>query len=380
LARAGLISPCPSHEGAMGCCESSASIQSEVSTSSSLLSSNKPHYLTEQIFKKYDHNGNGLLDVSELKSLMQDAFPGENFSDADMATMHNTLDMDKDGSIGVNELRAFLRLYQPGQQQIRTKTALIIVDVQNDFITGTLANPYSAADIVPIINNLRDKFDVVVISYDWHPHDHCSFVESASEGKVAIKEEVKKFDPFTFVTLKEDKDRPEHQQILYPRHAVQNSEGGKCHKDLVIKDTDLSVYKGVKPNIDSYSAFFDNMKANDTGLTAMLEKENVTDVYCCGLVTDICVKSTALHGAEVGFNAYVIHDASRPLSNDNIEPTKKVLTEAGVGWVTVDEAVKKVTAKKDLSLKEYMGQIKNSQNAKRIHGQEEPSLSSHRPA
>eukprot|EP00439_Symbiodinium_sp_Y106_P045756 s957_g5.t2 len=295
-------------EGAMGCCESSASVQSEVTTSSSLLSSNKPHFLTEQIFKKYDRNGNGLLDVSELKSLMQDAFPGENFSDADMATMHNTLDMDKDGSIGVNELRAFLRLYQPGQQQIRTKTALIIVDVQNDFITGTLANPYSAADIVPIINNLRDKFDVVVISYDWHPHDHCSFVESASEGK----EEVKKFDPFTFVTLKEDKDRPEHQQILYPRHA----------------------------------AFFDNMKANDTGLTAMLEKENVTDVYCCGLVTDICVKSTALHGAEVGFNAYVIHDASRPLSNDNIEPTKKVLTEAGVGWVTVDETVKKAPPQK----------------------------------
>jgi len=345
--------------------------------STSLLSSDKPHFLSEEIFKKYDKNGNGFLEVSELSALMKDAFPSEKFTEDDMAVMFQILDMDKDGSIATNELRAFLRCYQPGTQKIRTKSALVIVDVQNDFITGTLANPYQAADIVPIINGLRDKFDVVVISYDWHPNVHCSFVECANAGELAIKEEGNSFEPFTFVTLLEDPDRPEHAQILYPRHAVQGTEGGKTHADLIVKDSDLKVYKGVRPNIDSYSAFFDNMKANDTGLTAMLENENVTDVYCCGLVTDICVKSTALHGAEVGFNAFVIHDASRPLSNDNVEPTKKLLAEAGVGWLSVAEAVAKVAAKTDISLQEYMSQIKAAVNVKRIHSEVEPTLNSH---
>merc|ERR1712146_810838 len=104
------------------------------------------------------------------------------------------------------------------------------------------------------------------------------------------KESNKQFNSFTEVTLVGDKDRKEHSQMLYPRHAVQGSEGGKTHPDLVVKETDKRVNKGTKQNIDSYSAFFDNCKANDTGLTALLEAEGVTDVYCVGLVFDICVK------------------------------------------------------------------------------------------
>jgi len=343
-----------------------------------MLQSGKPHFLAEKIFEKYDHNQNGLLEASELAALMKDAFPGETFTEQDQQLMLQSFDFDQNGSIGVNELRAFLRLYVPGQSMIKTKTALIIIDVQNDFITGTLANPYKAAEIVPIINNIRDKFDCVCISYDWHPFEHCSFAESVSAGKFPIKEKVEKFAPFTPITLVADKDRPEHSQMLYPRHAVMDSEGGKCHADLVVKDQDLRVYKGTKPNIDSYSAFFDNIKANDTGLTAMLEKEGVTDVYCCGLVTDICVKSTALHGAEVGFNAYVIEDASKPLDQNNIEPTKKALAEAGVGWLTCKEALAKIeSGKKELTLREYMSQAKKSVYAKRVHSELEGTLSSH---
>merc|ERR1719215_463291 len=120
-------------------------------------------------------------------------------------------------------------------------------------------------------------------------------------------------------------DRAEHKQMLYPRHAVQGTEGSECHKDLVWKDEDGWICKGTKPNIDSYSAFFDNCKANDTGLTAMLEKAGVTDVYCCGLVTDICVQATALHGAEAGFLVAVIEDATKPLSADNLPTTKATL-------------------------------------------------------
>merc|ERR1712216_357101 len=133
------------------------------------------------------------------------------------------MDFDQDGQIGVNELRAFLRGYDPEESpMMRSKSALIVVDVQNDFITGTLANPYKAAEIVPKINQVREKVATVVISYDYHPDPHCSFVESVNEGKVAMKESLDEpFGPFSTVTLTADEDRPEHQQMIYPRHAVQ---------------------------------------------------------------------------------------------------------------------------------------------------------------
>ena len=111
--------------------------------------------------------------------------------------------------------------------------ALLIIDVQNDFISGSLANRYGADVIVPVINGMRDAFDLVVISMDWHPHDHCSFVESANGGKVALAgKSEESYVPFTMVTLRGDADRAEHPQMLYPRHAVCNTQGGACHPAL----------------------------------------------------------------------------------------------------------------------------------------------------
>ncbi|CAE8587589.1 unnamed protein product [Polarella glacialis] len=332
--------------------------------------------LTDAVFNKYDKDGNGELDVKELSALMADAFPEQPLTQEELKVMMQALDLNQDGKVGANELRAFLRCYDPKSHHIKTKTALIIIDAQNDFITGTLANPYNGQQIVPIINGLRDKVDLVVISYDWHPEEHCSFVESANAGKIAMLDEPKTFEPFTMITLKGDADRPEHQQMLYPRHAVQDTWGGKCHEDLVLKDTDKVIYKGTKPNIDSYSAFFDNCKANDTGLLEMLQSAGVTDVYCAGLVFDICVKSTALHGAELGFNMLVIHDACKPLSDAQVEPTKAVLASAGVDVLSVDEAVGKLSARKDRTLKEFMSGIRRLKPAKRIH-REMDSMSSH---
>eukprot|EP00439_Symbiodinium_sp_Y106_P042751 s1839_g5.t1 len=320
----------------------------------------------DEIFTRYDENQtllsqirclkmvrNGELEVKELANFLRDAFPGTKLTDEEIATLTAEFDADqslgKNGTIGLNELRAFLRCYDAEQSAMQRKSALVVIDVQslaaiptlNDFIDGTLANKYEAEKIVPIINQIRDDFDVVVISYDWHPHEHCSFVESANDGKVALQEtdQVGKFESFQTVTLLGDPDRAGHSQMLYPRHAVQDAEGAKCHKDLVLKSSDLSVYKGVKPNIDSYSAFFDNCKANDTGLRLMLEENKVTDVYCVGLVFDICVKSSALHGAELGFRVSVIEDACRPLSESEVGPTKDVLNKAGVNVLSSAAAV-----------------------------------------
>ena len=257
-----------------------------------------------QVFSKYDIDGDGVLSKEEFTTFVKEALGS--YSDEQAAALLNVIDSDNSGTVGMCELQAFLRCYSPGASSVKTKSALIIIDVQNDFISGTLANPDHAETLVPKINGIRDYFDMVVISYDWHPFTHCSFVESANEGKVDLADDSPAkpeggYPPFSMVKLAGDADRAAHEQALYPRHGVQDTWGAETHKDLVVKESDGKVFKGSKPNIDSYSAFFDNCKANDTGLTAMLEANGITHVYACGLVTDICVKSTALHGAEAGF-------------------------------------------------------------------------------
>lgn len=171
------------------------------------------------------------------------------------------------------------------------------------------------------------------------------------------------------VRLRGDADRPEHSQMVYPRHAVQDTWGGKCVEGLVLAEADRHIYKGTKPNIDSYSAFFDNCKANDTGLSAMLESAGITHVYCCGLVFDICVKSTALHGAELGFHMCVIEDACRPLDHANDEATRATLKEAGVRVISANEACAEATAMQlepSTTLEEYMAGVGKAKLATKV--------------
>jgi len=228
---------------------------------------------------------------------------------------------------------------------------------------------------------MRDAFDLVVISMDWHPHHHCSFVESANDGKIALAGgAAANFTPFSMVTLKGDADRAEHPQMLYPRHAVCDTDGAACHHALDVLDSDPKIYKGTKPNIDSYSAFFDNCKANDTGLTALLEAEGITDVYCCGLVFDICVKSSALHGAEMGFAVTVIEDACRPLDAANVAGVKDELNAAGVAIMSAAEAIRKSKADsgQERTLKEFLKVTKRSKAAQALHSS--MSMGAHAPS
>lgn len=332
--------------------------------------------ISDAVLHKYDKNGDGKLQTTELHRLLVDAFPESEVTEVDTKSLLDYIDFDHDGTISVNELRALLRCYNPASHRIARRTALVIIDVQNDFISGALKNPFNAHEIVPVINGIRDRFDVVVISQDWHPLAHCSFVESVNEGLIPHNENCKQRSPFTQVTLKGDADRPEHTQTLYPRHAVQNSEGAKNHADLVVKDSDKKIYKGVRTNIDSYSAFFDNMKANDTGLTAVLERERVTDVYCCGLVFDICVMSSALHGAEMGFKTSVIEDACRPFFTDKIRDTKKTLARAGVSVIS-SAAAPTQFSHEQLLLKEFLREVGEHKAAVEVHVDVEPTTCSH---
>lgn len=334
-----------------------------------------PLALSDEVFASFDKEGSGNLDVAELREFLLAAFPSFPCTDQDMAIFLEHIDQDRSGTVNITELRAFLRCYDPGASLIRKKTALIIIDVQNDFISGTLANQFNAAEIVPRINEIRDNFDVVTLSYDWHPHDHCSFVESANAGKVAMEDEPREFKFLDVVTLAGDESRPAHQQVLYVRHAVQKSWGGETHPDLIVKESDHKIFKGTSSNIDSYSAFFDNCRAKDTGLTETLSELGVTHIYIVGLVFDICVQSTALHGAEMGFQTTIIEDCTRPLSPDQVETVKKSLRANGVQVMSTPEALADASSRRECTFADWMQGAVRWGSARRTHST--LSLASH---
>ena len=201
------------------------------------------------------------------------------------------------------------------------KTALIIVDMQNDFISGSLAVG-QGADLVAPINALRERpcFDVIVRSRDWHPTDHVSFAEN-HPGK----------ELFTKIVV----DETGRDQMMWPVHCVQGSDGAKYHEDLVCKDSDIEVLKGQVKMVESYSAFGGD--GENTKLTETLRAAGVTKVYSCGLAFDYCVGSTAESAAQLGFQSFLITDMTKSVSPATEEPMQARLAKAGVQFVTSSE-------------------------------------------
>lgn len=223
---------------------------------------------------------------------------------------------------------------------LKPKSALIIVDVQNDFITGSLSVSNCPAghrgeEVVPVINKILDEvsFDLVVYSYDWHPVDHVSFYENVGKRKVIAKgglpvndddnrlEDVQVFDEVTF------EGPPRTDQKLWPKHCVQRTWGAELHPDLRVHKDSINVFKGTNPIVDSYSAFWDNNKLSETGLGKELKDRGITDVFVCGLAYDVCVGSTAEHANEYGFRTTLIDDASRGVDNKGISEMKNKLID-----------------------------------------------------
>jgi nicotinamidase/pyrazinamidase len=172
--------------------------------------------------------------------------------------------------------------------------ALIIVDLQNDFIpAGALAVP-EGDQIVPLINQLQPCFDLVVATQDWHPANHGSFAVNHPGRKL--------HDTINLNGL---------PQVLWPAHCVQHTPGAELVNDLN-RDRIAKVFqKGTDPAVDSYSGFFDNGHRHATGLADFLRAQGVTDVHIVGLATDYCVKFTALDAVAEGFRTILIKDACR---------------------------------------------------------------------
>ncbi len=174
-------------------------------------------------------------------------------------------------------------------EEILTKnSALIVVDMQNDFINGALAVP-NADTIIPIVNEYIKLFEknnlMIVFTRDWHPENHCSFKENGG---------------------------------IWPKHCVQNTYGAEFHKDLYMPTNKYIISKAFLPDLEAYSAF------EKTELDDLLKKNNIDTVFVCGLATDYCVKQTVLSALKLGYKTYLLVDAIKGVDLNNFDSEKAI--------------------------------------------------------
>ncbi len=179
------------------------------------------------------------------------------------------------------------------------RTALLVIDPQNDFCPGGALAVAEGDAIMPVINRLADKFSTVVVTQDWHPADHVSFAARHPGAQ-------------EFQTIELDYGT----QVLWPTHCVMGSAGAALHPALDIACVNLIIRKGSNRLIDSYSAFLEADRTTRTGLHGYFSARGITHVYLCGLATDFCVAWSALDAVSFGLRATVIEDACRAIDLD----------------------------------------------------------------
>jgi len=199
-----------------------------------------------------------------------------------------------------------------------TMDALILVDIQNDFLPGGPLEVPEGDAVVPVANRLLQRFDLAVATRDWHPPDHGSFAANHL-GK----------EPGDTVLL------AGLAQHLWPVHCVQNTAGAEFPAQLDTERIDRIVDKGTEPDVDSYSGFFDNGHRRSTGLEDYLRERGVDTVHIAGLATNICVEATALDACQLGFQTFVVEDGCRgiDLEAGDVEKAKQRMRDAGAKLV-----------------------------------------------
>ena len=196
-----------------------------------------------------------------------------------------------------------------------TKTALILVDLQNDFMPGGALAVTGGDEAVAAANRLMPSYEFVAATQDWHPAEHGSFAASHA-GRA----------PGEMIEL------AGLPQVLWPVHCVQGTPGASFHSSLDVARIHAVVRKGMDPMIDSYSGFFDNGGSRSTGLTELLRARGITHVDILGLATDYCVRFTALDAVKEGFHTRLLRNGCRgvELAPGDIEGALTEMAEAGV--------------------------------------------------
>jgi nicotinamidase-related amidase len=207
------------------------------------------------------------------------------------------------------------------------KPVLIVVDVQYDFVRGSLAVP-DAESIIDGINSLLDSdlpFIKKIATKDYHPADHISFADTHDKPL---------FSTTTIYPPGEEKDESKAlEQVLWPVHCVASSQGAEFLDELHSGAFDAVVYKGTNREIESYSAFQDPWKITTTELPQLLSANRATDLFICGLAGDYCVKCTALDAVEHGYRTWVIRDAVKSVSSSGVEWTE--MEKRGIRLITI---------------------------------------------
>jgi nicotinamidase/pyrazinamidase len=198
--------------------------------------------------------------------------------------------------------------------EITSHDVLLVVDVQNDFCPGgALAVPNGDA-VIPVIHRIAPKFEHVILTQDWHSPRHLSFA-SAHPGK----------HPFEQIQVSYG------EQTLWPDHCLQGTRGAEFHPALHLAGAELILRKGFDPEIDSYSAFFENDRKTPTGLAGYLRERGLTRVFIAGLAYDYCAAYSALDARRLGLPAIIIRDACRAIDlNGSVAAMEKEFARTGV--------------------------------------------------
>jgi nicotinamidase/pyrazinamidase len=194
------------------------------------------------------------------------------------------------------------------------KSALIVVDVQNCFVTGGTLPVKDGEAVVPVINKIAAGFQNIVVTQDWHTPGHASFASSYPGKK-----------PFETTKLSYG------TQVLWPDHCIQGTDDAALQKDLKLPTAQIIIRKGFHKDMDSYSAFDEADHKTATGLAGYLKARGIKTLYITGLATDFCVAWTAMDARTAGFDVYVIVDATRAIDlNGSLAAAWKQMAAKGV--------------------------------------------------
>jgi len=199
-------------------------------------------------------------------------------------------------------------------------SVLLVIDVQNDFCPGGALAVAGGDSVIPVIHQIAPLFEHIVLTQDSHTAHHASFA-SAHPGR----------EPFEQIEMSYG------AQTLWPDHCIQGTHGAEFHPALYLPQAELILRKGFRPQIDSYSAFFENDRATPTDLAGYLRERGLTRVFFAGLAYDYCVGYSALDARRLGFDAIVIRDACRAIDlNGSVTAIETAFAQAGVLLVSSD--------------------------------------------
>jgi nicotinamidase/pyrazinamidase len=198
---------------------------------------------------------------------------------------------------------------QPGDDDL-----LLIIDVQVDFCPGGALAVADGHAVVPVINRIAERFDHIALTQDWHPAGHSSFVTS-HPGSAAFEAVSMSYGP----------------QILWPDHCIQGSAGAGFHPQLATQRAELVIRKGFRPEIDSYSAFYENDRRTPTGLGGYLRERGLRRIFLAGLATDYCVYYSAIDARRLGFDTVLVEAGCRAIDlAGSLDAAWAEMTAAGV--------------------------------------------------